>query len=327
MPEPPADEELKTYIAEIAQRIDTTIEKQIGDKELSSIYELLHYQTASGGKRLRPVLAALVSQALGGDLEDTISVATSCEMIHSGSLAIDDCMDRDLFRRGKPAVHNVFTVGAAWMSGNVLAILGMKVGMQRNMTMARVLMDTGLQLLLGQTEEKMLRNLDERTYLRVIRMKTASLFSAATQIGALMAFAKPELVEAAARYGHEVGMMYQLVDDLVPVLQTLKKGEPIEDVREGKATLAFVYANEKATQLQKDHIQAFIHNPPPTKEVTDVLIAALNETEAVQRVEKAIEARIEAALSALKSFPDSKFKTMLAAMPAYMRGALMAEVG
>jgi octaprenyl-diphosphate synthase len=204
-----------------------------------------HYLLGQGGKRVRPLVALAATKACGGHPARALPVAAAVEWIHQGSLVIDDIVDQAPLRRGAVPLHETtsspFAAGVAiFVFARVLrAIDGVHPDIRKHLVDAGSTLVTGERLELRHTGDA---SLSLTNYYRVIEAKTARLFSAAATVGALSAEAPAKQVRALGRFGREVGLAFQIVDDTLDYFgdeRTLGK-RPGTDLRAAKMTLPLI---------------------------------------------------------------------------------------
>lgn len=321
------DEKILELIQKVAEDVNASIKKQLEDDELAAVYELINYQQSTGGKRLRPTLAHLISQTYGGDYEQTIDMATTAELLHNASLVFDDVLDNDTLRRGKPSAHTLYGAGTAMMGGNLLALMALKLGGRRGFPVLKSLVDAATCLALGATEEQLLHEYDELRYLRVISLKTASLFEAPCKIGAIMGDTMRTDYEAARLYGWNIGMVYQLTDDLVDILKTYTTGKPVGHMKNGTPTLAFIHAYHHAKDdLTTALLDKFLKTPPLPMEEFNILYHTLEELGSIEYTIQKTEEHNKACYKLCTQMPPCNSRDYLLAMPSFLHRVLMNEV-
>lgn len=335
MPTPPndrveqpeiTDERISQVIEKIADDVNESIRRQLADEELAAISDILSHPVSTGGKRLRPTLAILISQALGGDYQQTIDMATTCELIHGASLIYDDIIDGDVLRRGKPTAHMLYNAGTAMMGGNVLVLLAVKLGFGKGLPVVGMLVNAASNLTIGNTEEQLFHDYDEQRYLRIVGLKTATLFRSACELGAIMAAAaRPEFL-IASKYGWNAGMLYQLTDDLVDILWTKKAEAPKGHMKNGTPTLVFIHAYTHT----KDPIvlalfDKFLKRPPLSNKEFDIVYNALEEAGSIKYTLDKIEEYNKACHDCCTQLPVCRSRDYLAAMPRFLFRVLMSE--
>ena len=231
------------------------------------VAEAMAYATADGGKRIRPVLTLELCRLCGGDSEAALPAAAAIEMIHSYSLVHDDlpCMDNSLLRRGKPSTHAVYGETMALLAGDGLLNLAFETILspknRGNLTAegvlgaASALADAaGIDGMVGgqvidlQSEGK---QIDLATLEALQRGKTAALLTAACVMGARVANATPEQEEAARVYGENIGLSFQIIDDILDVTaDAAKLGKPVgADAENEKVTYVSLLGLDEARHL------------------------------------------------------------------------------
>lgn len=192
------------------------------NSEIDLLNEASTHILASGGKRLRPQIGLLAYLAAGGDeLMDAVPMAAAIEMVHTATLVHDDINDHSLLRRGRPAVHARWGRTFALLTGDYLFTkvyeLMAPYGSEYNVIMA----DACTRLVEGETLQAVSAKagtIDRETYKRIVSLKTASLFEAAARMGAMLGAADQVVVEALAEYAINLGISFQIVDDLLDVI-------------------------------------------------------------------------------------------------------------
>ena len=231
-------------------RVDAVIRERLAS-QVALIDQISHYIINAGGKRIRPRLVLLFSQALGFDGPERHELAAIVEFIHTATLLHDDVVDESSLRRGRATANAVFGNAASVLVGDFLysRAFQMMVGVNR-MRVLQVLADATNVIAEGEVLQLMNMHdpdLAVDDYLRVIRFKTAKLFEASARLGAVLAGSPPEVEERCADYGRSLGTAFQLVDDLLDYEGDAKElGKNIgDDLREGKPTLPLLIAMER----------------------------------------------------------------------------------
>ena len=195
----------------------------------------------AGGKRLRPLLTVLTGRALGCEHEDLYTLGIAVEILHAATLLHDDILDNAPLRRGKPAAHTLFGTAPIILAGDVmLAKALLMVSSLGDARMTVCISEAVMRTVAGEMEEfDSLRNLElgESAYESMVTGKTAWMLRARCELGALRAGASPLQVAAAASFGLELGIAFQMVDDALDFYPAEKTGKPTGgDLREGKVT-------------------------------------------------------------------------------------------
>lgn len=231
------------------------------------IQTIVEHIINSGGKRLRPLIVLLTAQACGykGDSEHH-ELAAIIEFIHTATLLHDDVIDRSLLRRGHETSNAIWGDQASVLVGDFLYSRAFQILARRsNIPVMKVLANTTNQIAEGEVWQLMNQHdpdIDETVYREVIRRKTAQLFSAATEIAAIIATPDLTLRQIMADFGMELGMAYQMIDDLLDYTASAEQmGKNIgDDLAEGKATLPLIYAKQKVSAKEADYIRQAIQS-------------------------------------------------------------------
>lgn len=211
-----------------------------------------------GGKRLRPILCVLMAEVLGSSREDIYSLASALELIHSATLLHDDVLDKAQFRRGSPATHEVFGVTQTILAGDALLALANKVvtgfcSVELVSCISEAIYHTAVGEIL-EIQRMQQPSLSWVEYLEIIKGKTGYLIQSSCLSGAILAGADPAQREAAASFGFNLGVAFQLVDDALDYsLSSKQAGKPLGgDLREGKLTLPLILFLEDLDPKQRE---------------------------------------------------------------------------
>ncbi|OPX60322.1 MAG: Short chain isoprenyl diphosphate synthase [Methanobacterium sp. PtaB.Bin024] len=255
---------LKRYSADIDQEITRALETV--DPE--TLLQASEHLVKAGGKKLRPALAVLSAEAVGGNVQCALKTGAAVELIHTFSLIHDDIMDQDDKRRGKPSVHVLWGEPMAILAGDTLFSKAFETVMKSEedgVTAEKILpalqtvVDSCVKICEGQALDMgFAERLDvsEGEYLMMIFKKTAALIAAATKSGAILGGGTPEQVEALAEYGRLIGMAFQIQDDYLDVASSEEDlGKPVgSDIVEGKMTLLVVHALSQADEKDTERL-------------------------------------------------------------------------
>lgn len=233
-PEKP-DPDLKAYLAARTAEVDAAMDTFLprASERPATIHRAMRYSVFAGGKRLRPVLCLAAAEACGGLAADALAPACAVELMHTYSLVHDDlpAMDDDDLRRGRPTCHKVFGEGMAVLCGDALLTQAFLVltrtppskryGVREYIT---ELAEAGgsRKLIGGQVLdlEAEGRKSGKRDLVRIHEGKTAALLTASLRLGAMTANATPAKLEAITRFGHNLGLAFQVIDDILDVTQS-----------------------------------------------------------------------------------------------------------
>lgn len=228
-----------------------------------ALYDAAAYSLEAGGKRIRPVLAFEMCRVCGGDPCDALPAAIAIEMIHTFSLIHDDlpCMDNDDMRRGRPSCHKAHGEAVALLAGDALTAYAGKVICDSNLSadkkaaMIQVLYDRTIGMIEGQTID-IDGNFDTLDgLLSMYEMKTSELLTAACVMGCIAAGADKDKISAATAYAHDLGLAFQIVDDILDVTSTSEElGKPVgSDEEQNKTTSVTLLGLEKAKKLAQKY--------------------------------------------------------------------------
>jgi geranylgeranyl diphosphate synthase type I len=258
----------------------------------------------SGGKAIRPALAILSAEAVLGTPDCGIPGAVAIELVHNFSLLHDDVMDRDLTRRHRPTGWVVFGEGDAILAGNAMLTLAVQVliatGVEGRRSLPHLMNATQL-LISGQSRDLFLEGRDAVTVDDVLQMeagKTAALLACASSIGALAAGAPERIVAGLEEFGHEMGMAFQLVDDVLGVVgDPSRTGKSASsDVRAGKRSAPIVAALTSDTAAGRRLAELFAGGPPEDDDAVALATSLIEEAGGLDWAAKEADARLDKAL-------------------------------
>jgi geranylgeranyl diphosphate synthase type I len=266
-----------------------------------------------GGKRLRPLLCLLATEAAGGPMQRAMPTAVALELLHNFSLVHDDIEDNSATRRGRPAAWKVWGIPQAINVGDGLfalthrALGGLSdqgVPPTRTLEAIHALNAACVALTEGQFldmsfEDRTDVSLEE--YLRMIQGKTAALISTACQLGALIAGAPPEAVDDYARFGHHLGMAFQIQDDWLGVWgEEAATGKPVgDDIRERKKNYPVVYALERLAEAGDRRLVDLYGRASLDETTTQAILGILEKVDAKARALDAARVYLKQAMAAL----------------------------
>lgn len=278
----------------------------------------------SGGKRLRPLLMILSARLCGYRGNHDAPLAVVFEYLHAATLLHDDVVDNAEFRRANPAANMIWGNPAVVLVGDFLyskAIL-MTVAYD-NIKILQVLTETTTKMAEGEVLQLVNADnleIDEAEYLEVITRKTAVLISAACQVGAIFGGGSPLQEESLDRFGHHVGIAFQLVDDALDFTGKLEElGKPIgNDVQEGKATLPLIHALHTAQPSERRNLLEVLSadtiSPQEFAWVREVVI----RSGGIDRTLRLAADHVQKAKQALDLFPDSPTRATLTDIAEYI---------
>jgi octaprenyl-diphosphate synthase len=306
----------------------SAIEREFGRDTVSSveaITEIGEYLRGGGGKRIRPTLLLLSAKLFDYQGRGAVRLGAVVEIIHTATLVHDDIIDEAEIRRGRPAANTQWGNSKCVLAGDWLYMQAFKVALQeRNFRILDTLIDLTQQMVEGELlqMEKLgkLISLDE--YFELIFRKTACLFSVCMRMGAILGGATPEQEENLAQYGRDLGMAFQIVDDVLDLTASEDVlGKPVaSDLREGKVTMAVIHALERCTQGERSLIAGVIKDRSVDGITHAAVIEILNRYGSLQAATDCAARYAELARNAICNFPDTENKRALLWAPDFVIG-------
>ncbi|PYM43672.1 MAG: octaprenyl diphosphate synthase, partial [Candidatus Rokuibacteriota bacterium] len=256
--------------------IEEAIARQL-DSPVSLIREMGDFIAGAGGKRLRPILLLMASRVAGYSGPRAVRMGCVVELLHTATLIHDDVVDQAPLRRGRPSANARWGDDASILVGDHLYSKSFALMVEDG---TAAVLETLARATVSMTEAEVLQleckrsgSTSEADYLRIITQKTASFISACCRIGALVAGAAEDQVEALTRYGLDIGIAFQLSDDSLDfVADQGRLGKAIgADLKEGKRTLPLIATLERAAPAERDRIQSVLkrHSGDPG-EIEDI---------------------------------------------------------
>ena len=306
--------EIQALIADERRAVDTLITDSLySDVEL--INQLGHHIINSGGKRLRPMLLLLSARAFDYQGDQHINLAAIIEFIHTATLLHDDVVDSSLLRRGAETANAIWGDKASVLVGDFLysRAFEMMVTLD-NMRIMEIMSHTTNTIAEGEVMQLLnSRNPDtsEERYMAANRCKTAKLFEAATQLGAVISGSNAQQEQAMANFGLHLGIAYQLIDDVLDYsISSDEMGKNIgDDLAEGKPTLPLIYAMRTGNKQQCEAIRNAIIKGD--REQIDVVTEAINATGAIDYAASIAYQQADISRAALSQLPESPFRNAL----------------
>jgi len=271
----------------------------------------------SGGKRLRPLLVVLSTRLCGYTGGYAVTFSTAVEYLHAATLLHDDLVDGAELRRGKPVAHSLWGNPMAVLVGDFLLARALSISAATgSLEVVGVLSRLTEEMSQGEIHQLIRKGdpgLSESEYLEVIRRKTAVLFEAACRVSAIIADAPAEKQAALANYGNNLGVAFQMADDLFDyTLETADLGKSVgADLKEGKLTLPVIYALRQAESQDKDWMIKIIKDKDFSTADFKKLVGRLVQYGGVAYTEKMAAAYIKKAKEALSGFEDSPTRQTL----------------
>lgn len=286
--------------------------------EVVLINQMGHYIINSGGKRLRPMLAVLSARACGYQGEAHINLAAIVEFIHTATLLHDDVVDSSELRRGNETANTIWGNEAAVLVGDFLYSRSFEMMVELgDMRIMEILAHATNTIAEGEVLQLLNCNdadTTEERYLDVIHSKTAKLFEAATQLGAIISQQPKAIEDALSAYGMHLGTAFQLIDDVLDYSASAEDmGKNVgDDLAEGKPTLPLIHAMRHGNEEQAAIIRHAIENGG--LEQIDAIMLAINNTGAIAYTAKLAEQEAQQAIAAIADLPKSDHKDALIAL-------------
>ena len=289
--------------------------------EVTLVNQIGEYIISAGGKRIRPVLVLLMANAYGYRGTAHHELAAVVEFIHTATLLHDDVVDESSMRRGRQTANALFGNAASVLVGDFLysRSFQMMVGLN-NMRVMQILSDATNVIAEGEVLQLLNMHdpdVTQESYLKVIRSKTAKLFEAAAQLGALVSGADDAQIDAAGEYGRSLGTAFQLIDDVLDYAgDAAEIGKNVgDDLREGKPTLPLIYLMENGTPEQRELVRNCIENGD--EQHFDAILSAITSSGALDYTRREAEIAATRAADAVAGLPDSVYKQSLLQLCAF----------
>ena len=290
---------------------------------VQAITEIGEYLRAGGGKRIRPALLLLSAKLLDYQGQGAVRLGAVVEIIHTATLVHDDIIDEAKTRRGRPAANTQWGNSKCVLAGDWLYMQAFKIAVQeRNFRILDTLIELTQQMVEGELlqMEKLgkLITLDE--HFDLIFRKTACLFSVCMRLGAILGGATAEQEAALGQYGHDLGMAFQIVDDVLDLTASEDVlGKPVaSDLREGKATMAVIHAVERCTPEERFKIETVLLHGAFNGVTHAEILEILQHYGSLEVATARAAHYAESARKSICTFPDSEIKRALLWAPEFV---------
>ena len=309
--------ELKNLLGDKLQKVENLIQEKL-KSEVNLIQKMSDHHLSSGGKRLRALLT-LESAKLAGYKEDKrdINLAACVELIHSATLLHDDVIDESELRRGVKTTNSVWGNQSSILVGDYLLSRCFEMMVEDgDLEVLKLLSSTSSKIAQGevlQLQHKGEADLLEETYIDIINLKTASLFSAATKTGACLSGSNEKEKKALESYGRNLGLAFQIADDALDFYAKEKLfGKEIgKDFFEGKVTLPMIIIFQKGNKEEKNFLNEIMKKEKRTEQDFSNTLSLINKYKAVEATFKKAEYFVNVSYDALAIFPDNEDKKIL----------------
>ena len=315
---------LAGYLARDLEAVNELIRTKMASKHAPRIPEVTQHLVDAGGKRLRPMLTLAAARMCGYDGPYHVHLAATVEFIHTATLLHDDVVDESSQRRGRPTANLLWDNKSSVLVGDYLFSRSFQLMTETgSMDVLRILSDASATIAEGEVLQlTAATNLatDESVYMQVIRGKTAALFSAATEVGGVIAGAPDTDVRALFDYGDALGIAFQIVDDLLDYQgQSSATGKNVgDDFRERKLTLPVIRAVALADGEERAFWSRTIERGKQDESDLDHALALLAKHDALTYTKAAAIHWADAAKTALEPLPAHELKDMLLDLADYV---------
>ncbi|MBU0479599.1 MAG: polyprenyl synthetase family protein [Proteobacteria bacterium] len=321
--------ELLQYFKEASGAIDRVMEEDLAGVAEGLLPEVLRYAIFNGGKRIRPQLTVLAGQMLLPEdapaREGLFRLAIVFEYLHAASLLHDDVIDRSEKRRGSPTANAVYGTSSVILAGDFLHA--------RAMTLAGTVGGRECVAIVGRATEAMVEaeflqmqaagrvDTSEEIYFQVVSGKTGALIAAACECGAVLAGGDDQDRQAIRTYGKNIGLAFQIVDDLLDYLgDPAKTGKTIgNDLAEGKMTLPLIYACSNGSQSDKDFLAGIFSKEPQERlRLTGEATAVIESCGGFRYAREKAQTLVSEGVSGLEVFADGVQQEILKGLAGYV---------
>jgi octaprenyl-diphosphate synthase len=319
-----SQEEIFALVAPELSLVEREFERQIADAS-PIVSAIGRYLRDGGGKRVRPALLLLATKLACGEASPSaIRMAAVMEMLHTATLVHDDIIDNAQVRRGRASVNakwgnDITVLFGDWLYMTAFDttlrersfdILDVLTAMTRLMTEGEIIQLT----LIGNS------HITKEQHLDIVRRKTAYMFSACAEVGAIVAGATRQQRRALANYGLSVGIAFQLIDDVLDFISTEDKlGKPVaSDLREGKLTLPLIYLMEEGNQEHRLMVETVMRERAFKSVTRDDLLRILIEHGSLERARAEAQHYADIAVRSLDIFPHSPYRQALLSVPRFI---------
>ncbi|MFW9597711.1 MAG: polyprenyl synthetase family protein [Paludibacter sp.] len=303
----PIEQELKTF-------------KQFFENSLKTdnplLAEINGYIIENSGKKLRPILTFLSAGNFGKINDNVYYAALSMELLHNASLIHDDVVDDTHERRGRSSVNARWSNKVAVLTGDYMLSTALICGAKTNkVAILKSIANIGMELADGellQLNNMQKTNISEDEYFKIIQKKTALLFATCTEIGAIAAEASPEMQKIMFDFGENLGICFQIKDDIFDYYNDIEIGKPTgNDLQDGKVTLPLIYALQNGDETERAKVITIIQNKDFTAANIDYIMQYARQSGGVSYAESKIAEYKQKAMDLLNQLPMSDYKKSL----------------
>ena len=310
-------DDLQLYFAQDMQAVDKLINSYITSNVTPVISELSNHLINAGGKRLRPLLTLAASDLCNYSGASHIKLAAAIECIHTATLLHDDVVDESFQRRGKPTANILWDNQSSVLVGDYLFSKSFQLMVETDsLQVLSILADASSTISEGEILQlSAVRNIktDESTYFKIIEGKTAALFAAATEVGAIISNVEDKEADALANFGKALGISFQITDDLLDYVGSEEVlGKNIgDDFKEGKVTLPLIKAISKSSKEEKRFWEEVINKGMQKSSDLEHALLLMRQHNVFDETRSEAIKWSKKARNYLDIFPESKTKVIL----------------
>jgi len=325
-PEAPAPPSPARFLHLVADKLAATEEifRQSLESDVPFIQEAGKYLSNGGGKRVRPALLLLCARMLGHDSDEEVTYAAVVELIHTATLVHDDIIDHAGLRRGQPTVNRIWGNHLTVLLGDWIYTLAMGKALAHDrLEVVQKLVGATLKMVEGELlalQRLGAVDLTTEEYFRIIDRKTAHLFAAACSTPALIAPRRPEWEPALAAYGHNLGLCFQIVDDLLDFTAREEElGKPVlSDLKEGKLTLPLILLLPRLDAGRRKVVEHVLEDRDFSRTAPTEILELVEEAGTLEEAAAMAEDHAERSRRALDVFPSGEAKEALLYAPDFV---------
>ncbi len=320
---PPGLPEIMLLVGDKLAQVEEECRRHLRS-EVGVIDEIGRYIAEGGGKRVRPILLLLSAQLCGYEGDRDVMFASVFEFIHTATLVHDDVIDEAALRRGRGSLNARWGNGLTVLLGDYLYIKSMNMALAADdLVIIKILAEITLKMIEGELIADRRRSdidISEAEHLDIVRRKTACLFSGCGRVAGVLSKASPERVAALSDYGMNLGMAFQIIDDLLDFTASESVlGKPVaSDLREGKLTLPLIYLLEKSDPRARAMIQTVLEERDFRTVSREEIIDLLRRGHTLERTRDVAVAYARRAQTALQGFSPSPARGALLSLPDFV---------
>ena len=319
----PTQQEIYALVADDLERVEEEL-RAYAESPVELIAKIGRYLIEAGGKRLRPTLLLLTARSLGEVSDTVIRFAAVMELIHNATLMHDDVIDGANTRRGRPSANSHWGNSMTVLTGDWLYMQSFAIALrERSFEVLKRLIEITQKMVEGELLQLTLlsrTDVKEWQLLEIARCKTAYLFAGCTSIPGILAGLDHRKVQKLSDVGMNLGMAFQLVDDLLDLISTQElTGKPVaNDLKDGKVTLPIYYVLERQSPEDQGQIEHVLNERGFESVSSDKILTLVKQANGVQRTRTLADDFARKAVAELDMFPQSVFKDAIISIPEFI---------